>query len=217
MQRMLVWIGVCGWLVLRQAAGQEAAPPGPPLPAAPGGGDASAKPVLTPPSVHFSHDHAATNKLGVGEPFPNAALSDLAGQTISLAEAYGPRLTLVLVWSDQRVAGRTAYAALRPEFLRDRGPRGLAVIAVNRGDAIPVLQAAAEKHSQGILTLRDPEDLLWSQLATRKSPRLYLLDANGKILWMDIEFSAGTARDLNQALDYYLQRQPAGQVEPKAP
>ncbi len=216
MRSVLVCSGVISCLVLHQAAAQP-----PPVPTARNAAVAPEKapadePMLTPPSVYFSHEHAATNKLGVGEVFPDMKLPDLAGQPHGLSASYGQQLTIVLVWSDRTAAGHKAYLWLRPRFLRGRSAKALAAIAVNRGDALAVAEAAARDFGEGVLTLRDPDGQLWNQLATRKTPRLYLLDAQGKILWMDIEFCEGTERELNQALDYYLRGEPPAKVQSKA-
>ena len=40
----------------------------------------------------------------------------------------------------------------------------------------------------------------------RRVSRTYLLDAQGKILWLDMEYSRATRYDLRNALHFYLQK-----------
>ena len=48
--------------------------------------------------------------------------------------------------------------------------------------------------------LLDDGGKLLGQMATDKLPRTYLLDATGKILWLDLEYSRTTRRDLLSAI-----------------
>jgi hypothetical protein len=42
-------------------------------------------------------------------------------------------------------------------------------------------------------------------VATEHLPRTYLLDAEGRILWFDLEYSRATARELINALHFFLE------------
>ena len=49
--------------------------------------------------------------------------------------------------------------------------------------------------------LLDPKGAYFAQLAKdRRMPRTYLIDANGRILWFDVEYSRFTRRDLVQSI-----------------
>jgi hypothetical protein len=48
--------------------------------------------------------------------------------------------------------------------------------------------------------LLDAEGRAFAEVGSEKLPRTYLVDAQGKILWFDIEYSLSTRRELHQAL-----------------
>jgi hypothetical protein len=52
--------------------------------------------------------------------------------------------------------------------------------------------------------LCDPEQSLLARVAPGKVPATYLLDAAGKVLWFDIEYSRSTRRELAEAIRYTL-------------
>ena len=56
----------------------------------------------------------------------------------------------------------------------------------------------------GFTSLLDTDGSLYSKVATQHQPRTYLLDADGKILWLDIEYSRSTARELSNAIHVQL-------------
>ena len=49
--------------------------------------------------------------------------------------------------------------------------------------------------------LMDPQGKALAQVATRYLPRTYLVDAAGKIVWFDMEYSPSTRRQLIQAIE----------------
>ena len=152
------------------------------------------------PPVALSEGHASTCKVKVGDNFPLTELVDLQGEKVRMKDVCGKNLTVILVFSEQLAYGKMAYQQLGRVFVRPFAEKGLAGIAVNRGDALEEVSKSAEKYGEGVVTLRDPADTMWKQIATTKMPRVYLLDANGRIIWMDVEFSLGTARDLRRAI-----------------
>jgi hypothetical protein len=50
----------------------------------------------------------------------------------------------------------------------------------------------------------DPKNEYFAKVAREKVLRTYLLDADGKILWFDVEYSRSTHRDLLQGIDVAL-------------
>jgi hypothetical protein len=61
------------------------------------------------------------------------------------------------------------------------------------------LAVAEESEYTGPVEL-DPEGEYFAQLGAGRLPRIYVLDATGKIVWMDIEYSQATRRELRQTL-----------------
>jgi len=53
--------------------------------------------------------------------------------------------------------------------------------------------------------LLDPKGEYFAKIASeRKMPRTYLLDAQGKVLWFDLEYSNTARRDLVQGIEVAL-------------
>lgn len=55
----------------------------------------------------------------------------------------------------------------------------------------------------------DPDRVAFQRVATTKLLRTYLPDSDGKSLWLDLEYSCGTRRDLDRAIRFYLVKGPA--------
>jgi hypothetical protein len=83
---------------------------------------------------------------------------------------------------------------------------GVSVVAINVGDEEPHVKTFADWAKYNGPCLLDGGGTAFESVATSKLPRTYLLDAEGKILWFDIEFSLSTARELHNALFYFLRR-----------
>jgi len=52
--------------------------------------------------------------------------------------------------------------------------------------------------------LLDADGSAMAKVGLEKLPRTYLLDAQGKILWFDIEYSRSTRRELLEAVRFVL-------------
>jgi len=152
------------------------------------------------PAVEFSKAHAATCKVNVGDKFPMTPLPDNSKNLIKMEDIQGKKLTVVLIWNDRQAYAKYAYQRFSKEFVMPFAASGVKGIAINRGDSLDAVQRSADEFGKGIATLRDTDDKLWKQIATEKMPRFYLLDKDGVILWMDLEFSEGTSRDLRRAI-----------------
>jgi hypothetical protein len=155
------------------------------------------------PRVVMSQEHEATCLVKVGDQFPDATLVGTDGQHHALDSLLGPKLTVVIVWNSETVGGRIVYSKLAAA-LRPFQEEGVSGVAINRGDDIATVRRLQESQSGDIVNLIDTDKDLWTQIATRKMPRIYLLDPAGKILWMDIECSQGTLRDLRNAVQHFL-------------
>ena len=51
----------------------------------------------------------------------------------------------------------------------------------------------------------DPQGEYFKTVAKEKLPRVYLLDASGKILWFDIDYARAMRRDLQTAIRAVLE------------
>ena len=74
------------------------------------------------------------------------------------------------------------------------------VIGLNTQNPAEEVQKITSGRDVIFPVLLDDGGKLLEQLATDKLPRTYLLDAAGKILWLDLEYSRTTRRDLLAAI-----------------
>jgi peroxiredoxin len=159
-----------------------------------------------PPQVYFSERHAKTNLVGVGEAMPDVTLPDLEGQSRTLRDLYGQRLTVVLFWTASRVFAAEEFTQLSSEVAETFAAAGVNVVAINVGDSAEDVQPLVHEATGRIANLRDEDRTAFAAVASEHLPRVYLLDGTGKILWFDIEYSRSTRRELRNAVVYQLQQ-----------
>jgi len=179
------------------------------------GSEADAPPAEEPPppptipEVHLLDADRETCLVAVGDPMPDAEPVDLEGRKQSLSALRGEKLTLVFFWTsgDSEFSAMRAQAALEDLQMDVHQPyaeKGVAVVAVNEGDAAESVKRRVEEADAAFPNLLDPDGALFAQVATEKLPRLYLLDAEGKILWFDLEYSPTTRDNMLQAIEVAL-------------
>lgn len=161
-------------------------------------------PTSMPPVV-FSAKHLEQSLVRQGDTLPAGELNDLEGNAQAMADSLGERLTVVLCWSDESPYSLAALKELQSVVVEPYGESGVAVIGLNTGNPPEAAAAAVEKAGVGYVQLSDPDGTYFAQLAEGKLPRIYLLDAEGKVLWFDIEYSRSTRRHLRQAIRYQLE------------
>jgi alkyl hydroperoxide reductase subunit AhpC len=166
-------------------------------------------PPPTIPKVNLSDELRANCLVKVGDAFPKADLPDCKGKTHSLASLYGKKLTVVCFWTT--VSKRTeleAAAALRSltddvdKPYRDNGVSVIAIeVARNLADADAWQAIRATVESLPYPCLEDSKGQFLGKLCKDdKVPRVFLLDAEGKIRWFDVEYSRLTREELVQGI-----------------
>lgn len=158
---------------------------------------------LHEPHVYMSHGHDQTCLVRVGDRMPSIALPDLDGNVRSLAELYGEKLTVVVFWNDRKIFAREEFDRLGLDTDRFQD-FGVSVVAINVGDAPEIVAQQRQMHPGAYKCLVDPRGEALARVAVDKLPRTYLLDAEGRIVWFDIEFSRATERELRNALYWHL-------------
>jgi peroxiredoxin len=156
------------------------------------------------PVVEMSQSHASTCLVAVGDTMPSIELSDLDGTTHPLADLLGSSLSVVVFWDAELAFAREQYEQLVREVVEPYGSLGVHVVAINVGDDPASVRELAAVAEGQFFNLLDSQRSAYQSVATAKLPRTYLLDATGKVLWMDIEYSRGTRRELENALRYFL-------------
>jgi peroxiredoxin len=153
------------------------------------------------PKVVLSGEDRATCLVDVGDTLPAANLPDLNGKMHTLESLYGPKLTVVCFWTmgthrDQLVADE-ALSDLAQEVAASFGPKGVAVVAIDVGDPADAVAKELSQTGATFPCLRDPNGGYFGKIAKGdQMPRTFLLDAGGRILWFDIEYSRPSRREL---------------------
>jgi len=171
------------------------------------GGPAKKVPVIrTIPTAPMSEEDRDTCLLKVGDSMPAAELPDLEGKVQPLAALYGKKLTLVCFWKagDSKMSKRRAVELLQSlgiDLAARFATGGVPLIAVNVGndrETVGQLLSQAKAASPTMPQfpcLLDQDGTFFAQVATKKLPRVYLLDAEGKVLWFDIEYNGRVILD----------------------
>ena len=158
--------------------------------------------------VKLSEVHAKLCAVKVGDTMPEIKLPDLSGNPTQLASLYGEKLTVVVFWSGNVAPAREELADLGPDVAVPHSGQGLKVVGIAVGETAESAQGRLEDAEAMYPNLIDTEGLAFSKVGTEKLPRTFLLDAQGKILWFDIEYSRSTRRELRDGIAFTLGESP---------
>jgi peroxiredoxin len=159
---------------------------------------------LTMPQVFLTQAHADTCLVRVGDQFPDLRLADLQGQEQFLSRLMGEKLTVVAFWNGRRPTALVELADLGPCVVQRFLGQGVAVVGVNSGDDPRPAGELLKQAGATFANLSDRDGKALAQVATARLPRTYLLDASGKVVWFDLEYSRTTRRELVQAIRFLL-------------
>jgi peroxiredoxin len=172
---------------VQQAAFAEAADP------------EAAGPATVPP-VYLSNEHAALCRVKVGDTLPEIELPKVLGGTAKLSTLYGKAATVIVFWNGDRQMALDELSDLGPDVVQKFGSRGVEVVGVAvdqpAGDARSVVQKTAANFPH----LLDADGKAFNKVGSVMLPWTILLDANGKVVYFDLEYSLSTRRELQQAL-----------------
>jgi len=111
---------------------------------------------------------------------------------------------VVVFWNSSNIYSVEEIRDLGKGIAQDYAEKGLRVVAVNEGDNPRINMEKFKSTGATFQNLLDLDGLYFAKIATEELPRTYLLDADGKILWFDTEYSRSTRRDLLQAIQVAL-------------
>ena len=154
------------------------------------------------PKVVLSSSHEATCLVKVGDTMPELTLKSLAGETVTLKELRGNRLTVVVFWTMRLAMASEQFERLGFDVAQPFRELGVRVVAVNVGDPVEQIERGVASEDD-VTSVSDPDGSATAKVATDKLPRTYLLDSQGRILWFDIGYSRTTRRQLKNAVFYY--------------
>jgi peroxiredoxin len=160
-----------------------------------------------PPSIAMSAAHEVTCLVNVGDRLPAMTLAGLDGSRRTVEDAYGERLTVVVFWNSANPMAREQFTRLSRDIAGPLSKYGVNAVAVNVGDDAATVAEICESENSNIDCLLDPVGNSFAKVATRTLPRTYLLDSSGRILWLDMEYSQTTRRELQNAILFYLRRE----------
>jgi peroxiredoxin len=169
--------------------------------------------VIHEPIVHLSEEHRKTCLVSVDDAMPDMQLAQ-GTETVSLKDALGETYTVVVFWSVTNPFAVEQFTRLESDVLQPFADARLKAVAIHVGEPQDVYAELCSKRGEDVTCLVDADKSSFARVATRKLPRTYLLDADGKIIWFDIEYSRSTRNELLNAVQYYLQGQqitPPGQ------
>jgi len=152
------------------------------------------------PAVEMTDVLAATCLVKVGDTMPEAELPALDGAVVPLRDEYGRKLTVILFWTGASIYATAELEDLTEDVAMPFADKGVRVIGINEGDTAEEAAKQVEQFGVKFANFLDPDGGFFAKVATEKIPRTYLLDAGGRILWFDIEYSTTTRRDLLQAI-----------------
>jgi peroxiredoxin len=170
------------------------------------------KPATPPrslPKVGLTDALRATCLVQVGDVMPQGELLAGNGKTNLLKNLFGEKLTVLFFWSNGesdyvRKTAESALHDLQADLVEPYENQGVKVLAVNVAGQPDAVKKQIEKSGVKAPCYFDPKGTLFAKIATGHLPRLYLLDASGKILWFDVEYSRVSRRNLIQAVQFSL-------------
>jgi peroxiredoxin len=162
------------------------------------------EPVVVPdgvPPVLLTKQHANLCRVKVGDSLPAIELPTAIGdKKTKLSDLYGKSATVVVFWASDREMSHMELADLATDVIEPFGSKGVAVVGVAVKEKADKATSAVKEVGKEIPMLVDDKGTAFAQIGSRNLPRTFVLDANGRILWFDIEYSHATRRELKQAL-----------------
>jgi peroxiredoxin len=158
-----------------------------------------AEPATVPP-VMLAAKHQDLCRVKVGDTLPEIELPKLLGGTAKLSDLYGKAATVVVFWKGDRQMALDELADLGPDVAQKFGSRGVEVVGVAVNESAADARSNVAQAAASFPQLLDADGKAFSKVGAEKFPWTLVLDANGKIVYFDLEYSLATRRELQQAL-----------------
>ncbi len=152
----------------------------------------------------MSEEHRASCRVFVGDRLPEATLAGADGESHELSGLFGSRGTVVVFWESDNPYSVAALDEIAHRIVQPAKEQGISLVSINVGDSPEVAARTAESLGIEGAVLLDPDGEYFHRVATAYLPRIYFLEADGKIAWLDIEYSRTTFRQLRQVVQYEL-------------
>lgn len=158
---------------------------------------------LYAPRVVLSKAHEKTSKIKVNDTFPDLKVLNLNGVEDSTAEKLGGKLNVVLFWTSSDAYSREQFLRFQREVAGRYAALGVKAVAINVGDSAEVVKRLYDEGEGAFPSLRDGDGQALAKVSSGRPPRIFLLDSKHKVLWFDLEYSRGTARELHNAVHFF--------------
>jgi len=168
--------------------------------------DDEAEGEIVRPEVILSAGHLATCRVKPGDTFPDLQLTTLDGSPAALSTHLGKTLTIVVFWSRQQPMSVEQIRRLQQEFTTRYRDAGVSVVTIEVGDGRDEVQEFLAGVPATYVTLLDPEAVAFQQVAAELMPRTYLLRPDLSVVWLDVEYSRSTRRELKNAILFVLKQ-----------
>lgn len=153
------------------------------------------------PRVLLTDRHKKLCRVEVGDEMPAIELPKLSGGNAKLSELYGKQATVVVFWNSNRRMAREELAEIRSNVIDPFTGAGVKVVGIAVSEPTPKVRTAVSRAKVDWPTLIDSDGAAFAKVGKLKLPRTYVLDASGKIVWFDIEYSQATRREMVQVLE----------------
>jgi peroxiredoxin len=159
----------------------------------------SAETVEVPP-VLLTKQHEALCRVKVGDTLPEIELPKILGGSAKLSALYGKAATVIVFWKGDRQMALDELADLGPDVVQKFGSRGVEVVGIAVSQPADDARAVIQNTAANFPQLLDADGKAFDKVGSERLPWTLVLDANGKIVWLDLEYSLATRRELQQAL-----------------
>lgn len=158
------------------------------------------------PKVVLSSRDLETCLIKVGDVAPDGELADLEGAKQNLRGLFGKKATVLLFWTEENPYAVQALENLQGDVAEKYPGQDVRVVGIDLNDSPQVARQAIDDGKVKYANLLDPQGSYLAKFTAdaEKLPRVYLLDAQGKVLWFDVEYSDTTERDLNAGIQVTL-------------
>ena len=100
-----------------------------------------------------------------------------------------------------RLVATAVMQDLMKEVVEPFGEKGVRVIAIAVGDTANNVKQHVSDAGATFPLLHNPQGKYFAKIAKdKRMPRTFLLDAQGRILWLDVEYSRSAREDLVQGI-----------------
>ncbi len=118
-----------------------------------------------------------------GEPLPDFSLGSLQGQLTNIASVLqGKKGAVIVVWSST-----CSHCIRYDKYFNEFGSRhpqiGLLIVSSRKGEDLPAITKAAAKRGLTFPIVHDPEGRVAGQWFARQTPRAYLIDPQGNLMY----------------------------------